>query len=90
MRKFRKISQNIQFQVEVDGKNLELPALEGLLILNIMSWGSGCDPWGRDRDSVFTKPSHHDRELSRLQIKFFSVKKFAENRIKLTIQANSK
>ena len=41
-------------QVELDGRQLELPELEGLVVLNISSWGGGCRPWqlGKD-DEVF-------------------------------------
>jgi diacylglycerol kinase (ATP) len=27
------------------------------------SWASGCNPWGNDKETRFTKPSHHDRKL---------------------------
>jgi len=33
------------FQVELDGVALELPSIEGVVILNISSWGGGCLPW---------------------------------------------
>uniref|UniRef100_A0A1I8FJN8 Diacylglycerol kinase n=1 Tax=Macrostomum lignano TaxID=282301 RepID=A0A1I8FJN8_9PLAT len=32
--------------VILDGRPLNLPELEGLVVLNIASWGSGCRPWG--------------------------------------------
>ncbi|PAA89796.1 hypothetical protein BOX15_Mlig007917g1, partial [Macrostomum lignano] len=32
--------------VILDGRTLNLPELEGLVVLNIASWGSGCRPWG--------------------------------------------
>uniref|UniRef100_A0A1I8G177 DAGKc domain-containing protein n=1 Tax=Macrostomum lignano TaxID=282301 RepID=A0A1I8G177_9PLAT len=33
--------------VILDGRPLNLPELEGLVVLNIASWGSGCRPWDR-------------------------------------------
>ena len=33
-------------RVTVDGEELKLPALEGLVLLNIQSWAAGADPWG--------------------------------------------
>ena len=32
-------------QVWLDGVEIELPELEGLVLLNIGSWGGGCRPW---------------------------------------------
>ena len=32
-------------QLEMDGKKVELPELEGIVVLNINSWCSGCDIW---------------------------------------------
>ena len=32
----------------VDGRRVDLPELEGVLFLNIQSWGSGADPWGTE------------------------------------------
>ena len=47
----------------MDGKHVELPPLEGLLILNILSWGSGANPWGPEKDDQFSKPNHWDGNL---------------------------
>ena len=33
------------FQLELDGKLVELPPIEGIVVLNIASWGGGCRPW---------------------------------------------
>ncbi|XP_034936028.1 diacylglycerol kinase theta isoform X2 [Chelonus insularis] len=52
-----------KIRLEVDGKLVELPPLEGLIILNIWSWGSGAKPWGEDRDEQFLKPNHFDGKL---------------------------
>lgn len=30
----------------VDGEELKLPSLEGIVFLNIQSWAAGADPWG--------------------------------------------
>jgi hypothetical protein len=32
-------------QLEMDGKHVELPPIEGIVVLNIASWGGGCRPW---------------------------------------------
>ena len=34
-----------RLKVELDGVELVLPPLEGIVILNISSWGGGCEPW---------------------------------------------
>uniref|UniRef100_A0A5S6R0V6 Diacylglycerol kinase n=1 Tax=Trichuris muris TaxID=70415 RepID=A0A5S6R0V6_TRIMR len=59
----RKLCRDIQckMKVEVDGRTVDLPSLEGLVILNIMSWGSGANPWGPEKeDPCFSKPNHYD------------------------------
>ncbi|KRY87419.1 Diacylglycerol kinase theta [Trichinella pseudospiralis] len=59
----RKLCRDIQrkIKLEVDGRVFELPSLEGIIILNIMSWGSGSNPWGPEKEEVgFTKPNHDD------------------------------
>lgn len=50
-------------KLEVDGVNVELPPIEGIIILNIMSWGSGANPWGPEKDDRFSKPNHWDGNL---------------------------
>nr|KAG5701307.1 hypothetical protein BaRGS_020669 [Batillaria attramentaria] len=50
-------------KVEVDGKLIDLPPVEGIVILNILSWGSGANPWGPDREDTFNKPTHYDGML---------------------------
>ncbi|GAV03562.1 hypothetical protein RvY_13963-2 [Ramazzottius varieornatus] len=52
-----------EIELEVDGKLIELPPVEGIIILNILSWGAGCNPWGPERDDVFGKPTHWDGML---------------------------
>ncbi|CAH1795394.1 unnamed protein product [Owenia fusiformis] len=38
-----------KLKVVLDGKELKLPEIEGLVILNISSWGGGCRPWGNSQ-----------------------------------------
>uniref|UniRef100_T1JKZ6 Diacylglycerol kinase n=1 Tax=Strigamia maritima TaxID=126957 RepID=T1JKZ6_STRMM len=52
-----------EIKVEVDGKVIDLPPVEGIIILNILSWGSGANPWGEEKDSQFAKPTHYDGML---------------------------
>lgn len=33
----------------LDGKLVHLPELEGIVVLNISSWGSGVDLWGNEK-----------------------------------------
>ncbi|CAB0040251.1 unnamed protein product [Trichogramma brassicae] len=49
-----------EIKLEVDGKVVELPQVEGIIILNILSWGSGANPWGPDKEDQFNKPNHWD------------------------------
>ncbi|GAA28255.2 diacylglycerol kinase [Clonorchis sinensis] len=49
-----------QIVVVADGKLLTLPPIEGLIVLNIHSWGGGANPWGLEKDDVFSKPTHYD------------------------------
>ncbi|XP_017469905.1 PREDICTED: diacylglycerol kinase theta isoform X2 [Rhagoletis zephyria] len=52
-----------ELKLEVDGKVVELPPVEGIIILNILSWGSGANPWGPDKDDNFSTPNHYDGVL---------------------------
>jgi len=54
---------NKEIRLEVDGKLVELPPVEGIIILNIFSWGSGASPWGFERDDQFSVPNHWDGML---------------------------
>uniref|UniRef100_A0A3Q3A8L9 Diacylglycerol kinase n=1 Tax=Kryptolebias marmoratus TaxID=37003 RepID=A0A3Q3A8L9_KRYMA len=49
-----------ELQLQVDNENVPLPNIEGLIFLNIPSWGSGADLWGSEVDSRFRKPSIND------------------------------
>ncbi|XP_065074729.1 diacylglycerol kinase theta isoform X2 [Ochlerotatus camptorhynchus] len=50
-------------RLEVDGKVVDLPPVEGIIILNILSWGSGANPWGPEKEDQFSKPNHWDGML---------------------------
>lgn len=39
------------FKLELDGRVLHLPDIEGVVILNIPSWGGGCQPWGTETEN---------------------------------------
>ncbi|XP_067205136.1 diacylglycerol kinase theta isoform X7 [Linepithema humile] len=53
-----------EIRLEVDGKVVELPQVEGIIILNILSWGSGANPWGADtKEDQFYTPNHWDGML---------------------------
>ncbi|XP_071051112.1 diacylglycerol kinase theta isoform X2 [Onthophagus taurus] len=52
-----------EVRLEVDGKLVELPQVEGIIILNILSWGSGANPWGPEKEDQFSKPNHWDGML---------------------------
>lgn len=67
-----------QIRLEMDGRSVELPPCEGIICLNIASWGSGANPWGSsssaDRvadDSLdaslggqqWVRPTHYDGML---------------------------
>ncbi|XP_062840795.1 diacylglycerol kinase theta [Trichomycterus rosablanca] len=50
-------------KLQVDKQDIELPSIEGLIFLNIPSWGSGADLWGSDNDARFGKPRIDDGVL---------------------------
>ncbi|XP_038626424.1 diacylglycerol kinase theta isoform X1 [Tachyglossus aculeatus] len=49
-----------EIKLQVDQHEVELPNIEGLIFINIPSWGSGADLWGSDNDSRFEKPRIDD------------------------------
>ncbi|XP_033489458.1 diacylglycerol kinase theta [Epinephelus lanceolatus] len=49
-----------ELQLQVDTQNVPLPNIEGLIFLNIPSWGSGADLWGSEVDGRHEKPSIDD------------------------------
>ncbi|XP_064415775.1 diacylglycerol kinase theta [Latimeria chalumnae] len=50
-------------KLQVDRQELDLPNIEGLIFLNIPSWGSGADLWGSESDGRFVKPRIDDGSL---------------------------
>nr|XP_013801033.1 PREDICTED: diacylglycerol kinase theta [Apteryx mantelli mantelli] len=54
----RNLHKDIKLQV--DQHEVELPSIEGLIFINIPSWGSGADLWGSDSDNRFEKPRIDD------------------------------
>ncbi|XP_069782226.1 diacylglycerol kinase theta [Narcine bancroftii] len=50
-------------KLQVDDREVELPNIEGLIFLNIPSWGSGADLWGTESDGRFDKPLFDDGML---------------------------
>ncbi|XP_015589973.1 diacylglycerol kinase theta isoform X2 [Cephus cinctus] len=52
-----------EIRLEVDGRQVDLPQVEGIIILNILSWGSGANPWGPGREDQFNTPNHWDGML---------------------------
>ncbi|XP_067048570.1 diacylglycerol kinase theta-like isoform X1 [Acropora muricata] len=49
-----------EVEIEVDGNKVDFPSLEGIVILNIGSWGAGTDLWGPDKDDGFTPTNQCD------------------------------
>ncbi|KAM6924235.1 diacylglycerol kinase theta [Xenentodon cancila] len=49
-----------ELQLQVDSQNVPLPNIEGLIFLNIPSWGSGADLWGSEVDGRYVKPRIDD------------------------------
>lgn len=39
-----------KIELTVDGRTVELPEIEGLVVLNIPFWGAGVRPWGESSD----------------------------------------
>ncbi|XP_069482496.1 diacylglycerol kinase theta isoform X2 [Ambystoma mexicanum] len=54
----RNLHKDIKLQV--NHQEVELPNIEGLIFLNIPSWGSGADLWGSDSDNRYEKPRIDD------------------------------
>ncbi|XP_007467966.1 PREDICTED: diacylglycerol kinase theta [Lipotes vexillifer] len=47
-------------RLQAGQQEVPLPSIEGLIFINIPSWGSGADLWGSDSDSRFEKPRMDD------------------------------
>ncbi|XP_004383634.1 diacylglycerol kinase theta, partial [Trichechus manatus latirostris] len=54
----RSLHREIRLQVEQ--QEVKLPSIEGLIFINIPSWGSGADLWGSESDARFEKPRIDD------------------------------
>lgn len=55
--------------LEVDGRKIDMPQIEGIIILNIQSWAGGSNPWGSEKDDQFQKSTHYDGMLEVVGIK---------------------
>ncbi|XP_062964684.1 diacylglycerol kinase theta isoform X2 [Cynocephalus volans] len=49
-----------EVRLQVGQQEVELPSIEGLIFINIPSWGSGADLWGSESDLRFKKPCMDD------------------------------
>lgn len=54
---------HLRLEVELDGQQITLPSLEGLVVLNISSWGGGCRPWQVGKDGEMYGPAWYDDGL---------------------------
>ncbi|CAL1543259.1 unnamed protein product [Lymnaea stagnalis] len=52
-----------KLKLELDNKEVILPELEGIVVLNISSWGGGCQPWGNSQESGMSQPRYDDGKL---------------------------
>lgn len=59
-----------KLKVYLDEKEVKLPEIEGVVILNIASWGAGCKPWemGLDDRQIFQEARHDDGLLEVLAL----------------------
>ncbi|PAV91156.1 hypothetical protein WR25_10970 [Diploscapter pachys] len=60
-RTYRNLEQRIK--LECDGVPIDLPSLQGIVILNIPSYSGGANFWGTAKDDSFTVQSFDDRVL---------------------------
>ncbi|XP_069104999.1 diacylglycerol kinase delta-like isoform X3 [Argopecten irradians] len=59
---FKNLDQRVQ--LECDGQRIPLPSLQGIVILNIPSYGGGSNFWGGTKeDDTFQAPSFDDKIL---------------------------
>ncbi|KAI6657003.1 Diacylglycerol kinase delta-like [Oopsacas minuta] len=59
---FKTISQRLT--LECDGEEIELPQLQGIVVLNIPSYMAGTNFWGTDKEAEgFSAPAIDDRKL---------------------------
>ncbi|XP_074648864.1 diacylglycerol kinase epsilon-like [Tubulanus polymorphus] len=52
-----------KIKLEMDGKLIALPPIEGIVVLNIESWGGGCKPWNIGGQSSTVPKSAYDDGL---------------------------
>ena len=45
MKDFTEMYYIFSLQLELDDEEIELTDIEGIVVLNIASWGGGCRPW---------------------------------------------
>ncbi|ETE61712.1 Diacylglycerol kinase epsilon, partial [Ophiophagus hannah] len=50
----------ISLKVELDGEKIDLPSLEGIIVLNIAYWGGGCRLWEGMGDELYPLARHDD------------------------------
>ncbi|XP_064639407.1 diacylglycerol kinase delta-like isoform X2 [Lineus longissimus] len=59
---FKNLDERVQ--LECDGQRIPLPSLQGIVVLNIVSYGGGTNFWGGTKeDDSFTAPSFDDKIL---------------------------
>ncbi|CAF1032975.1 unnamed protein product, partial [Brachionus calyciflorus] len=59
LKECRTLTENLE--LELDGKIIELPHLESIVVLNISHWGGGVEPWGIGKGkSLFPEPRIDD------------------------------
>ncbi|XP_041073335.1 diacylglycerol kinase epsilon [Carcharodon carcharias] len=49
-----------KIELELDGVQISLPKLEGIIVLNIAYWGGGCRLWEGTGDKPYPLASHND------------------------------
>ncbi|XP_074639461.1 diacylglycerol kinase epsilon-like [Acropora palmata] len=85
-------------ELEMDGRKIDLPELEGIVILNINSWCGGCELWCSGDGEHFAPPSINDGllevaglysalHIARLQVNMADPLRLGQARsIKLTLK----
>ncbi|GMR50145.1 hypothetical protein PMAYCL1PPCAC_20340 [Pristionchus mayeri] len=74
---YRNLDQRIR--LECDGLPIDLPSLQGIVILNIPSYSGGANFWGEGREDAFTIQSYDDKVLE--VVALFGVVHVASGRI---------
>jgi len=60
-RTYKNLDQRVR--LECDGHKINLPSLQGIVVLNINSYMGGANFWGTSRDDGFMEPSNDDNIL---------------------------